>query len=82
MLSLLLNCTFEEKNVNFLEKNIRVIGGVPVFKKISSLFVFSPMYTNEIFSILPAVIRAYPLIKFGQIFQSTLVLEPPLALDT
>ena len=39
-------------------------------------------YTNEIFSILPAVIRASPLIKFGQKFQSTLLLEPPLVLDT
>ena len=36
-------------------------------------------YTIEIFSILPAVIRAYPLIKSGQKFQSTLLLEPPLA---
>ena len=47
-----------------------------------SLFVFSPKYTNEIFFILPAVIRAYPLIKFGQKFQSTLLLEPPLVLET
>ena len=35
-------------------------------------------YTREIFSIFPAVIRAYPLIKFGQKVQSILLLEPPL----
>ena len=29
-----------------------------------------------------AVIRAYLLIKFGQKFQSTLLLEPPLVLET
>ena len=39
-------------------------------------------YTNEIFSTLPAVIRAYPLIKFEEKFQSTLLLEPPLVLET
>ena len=40
-------------------------------------------YTNEFFfSILPAVIRAYPLINSGQKFQSTLLLEPPLVLET
>ena len=39
-------------------------------------------YSNEIFSILPAVIRAYPLIKLGLKFQSTLLLEPPLVLET
>ena len=39
-------------------------------------------YTNEKCSTLPAVIRAYPLIKFGQKFQSTLLLEPPLVLET
>ena len=52
-------------------RNLRVL----IFKKIFILFV-------EIFSILPAVIRAYPLIKFGQKFQSTLFLEPPLVLET
>ena len=39
-------------------------------------------YTNEIFSILPAVIRAYPLIKFEEKFQPTLLIEPPLVLET
>ena len=39
-------------------------------------------YTNEIFSIPPAVIRAYPLIKFEEKFQPTLLLEPPLILET
>ena len=33
-------------------------------------------------SSLPAVIRAYPLIKFEQKFQSTLLLEPPLVIET
>ena len=66
VLSLLLNCTFEEKNVNFLKKKIRVIGGVPVFKKISSLFVFSPMYTNEIFSILPLLLEPTHLLNLDK----------------
>ena len=39
-------------------------------------------YTNEKISTLPAVIRAYPLFKFGQKFQATLLLEPPLVLET
>ena len=39
-------------------------------------------YTNENFSTLPAVIRASPLIKFRKEFQSTLLLEPPLVLET
>ena len=39
-------------------------------------------YTNEKFYILTAVITAYQLIKFGQKFQSTLLLEPPLVLKT
>ena len=39
-------------------------------------------YTNEKFSTLPAVIRAYPLIKFEEKFQPTLLLEPPLVLET
>ena len=39
-------------------------------------------YTNEIFSIPPAVIRAYPLIRFEEKFQPTLLLEPPLVLET
>ena len=39
-------------------------------------------YTIEFFSILPAVIRAYTLIKFGQQFQSTFLLEPALVLET
>ena len=32
--------------------------------------------------ILPAVIRAYPLIKFEDKIQPTLLLEPPLVLET
>ena len=39
-------------------------------------------YSNEKFSTLPAVIRASPLIKFRKEFQSTLLLEPPLVLET
>ena len=39
-------------------------------------------YTNEIFSILPAVIRAYLLIKIEEKFWPTLLLEPPLILET
>ena len=39
-------------------------------------------YSNENFSTLPAVIRASPLIKFRKEFQSTLLLEPPLVLET
>ena len=40
------------------------------------------IYTNEIFSTLPAVIRAYPLIRFEEKVQHTLLLEPPLVLET
>ena len=40
---------------------------------------FSP---TIFFSTLPDVIRAYPLIKFEEKFQSTLLLEPPLVLET
>ena len=39
-------------------------------------------YTNEKISTLPAVIRASPLIKFEEKFQPTLLLEPPLVLET
>ena len=39
-------------------------------------------YTNEKFYTQPAVIRAYPLIKFEEKFQTTLLLEPPLVLET
>ena len=39
-------------------------------------------YTNEKISSLPAIIRAYPLIKFEEKFQPTLLLEPPLVLET
>ena len=39
-------------------------------------------YTNEKFPTLPAVIRANPLIKFEEKFQPTLLLEPPLVLET
>jgi hypothetical protein len=39
-------------------------------------------YKNEKNSTLPAVIRAYPLIKFEEKFQPTLLLEPPLVLET
>ena len=39
-------------------------------------------YTYENFSTLPAVIRAYPLIRFEEKFQPTLLLEPPLILET
>ena len=58
---------------------------------LASLFIniqenFQPFwfftYTNEKFSTLPAVIRASPLIKFRKEFQSTLLLEPPLVLET
>ena len=41
-----------------------------IFKKISSLPVFAHTYTNELFSILPAVIRAHQLIKLGEKSQS------------
>ena len=51
-----------------------------IFKKISSLPDFSPTQMF-FFSTLPAVIRAYPLIEFGQQFQSTLLLEPPHCID-
>ena len=39
-------------------------------------------YTNDKFSTLSAVIWAYPLIKFEEKFQPTLLLEPPLVLET
>ena len=52
-----------------------------IFKKISSLPVFSPTQM-KFFSTQPAVIRAYPLIKFEEKFQPTLLLEPPLVLET
>ena len=39
-------------------------------------------YTSEKFSTLPAVIWASPLIKFEERFQPTLLLEPPLVLET
>jgi hypothetical protein len=39
-------------------------------------------YINDFFSTLPAVIRAYLLIKFEEKFQPTLLLEPPLVLET
>jgi hypothetical protein len=39
-------------------------------------------YTNEKMSTLPAVIRAYPVIKFEEKLQPTLLLEPPLVLET
>ena len=49
-------------------------------KKIpASLFL---TYTNEKISTLPAVIRASPLIKFEEKVQPTLLLEPPLVLET
>ena len=38
-------------------------------------------YTNDFFSTLPAVSRAYLLIKFEEKFQPTLLLEPLLVLD-
>ena len=44
-----------------------------IFKKISILPVFSPK--QMIFSILPAVIWAYPFVKFEGKLQPTLVLE-------
>ena len=52
-----------------------------IFKKISSLPVFFT-YTNEKISTLPAVIKAYPVIKFEEKLQPTLLLEPPLVLET
>ena len=39
-------------------------------------------YKNEQFSSLPTVVRAYPQIIFEEKFQSTLLLEPPLVLET
>ena len=39
-------------------------------------------YTNEKIYTLPAVIRAYPLIKFEEKLQPTLLLEPALVLQT
>ena len=68
---------------NFIRVNHKlqaVIWASPsiIIKKISSPFVFSP--TKMIFSILPAVIRAYPLIEFGQKIKSTILLDPPLVL--
>ena len=38
--------------------------------------------TNDIFSTQPVVIRAYPLIRFEEKFQPTLLLEPPVILET
>ena len=47
-------------------------------------YVNAPLitYTNEKFSILPAVSKAYPLIKFEEKFQATLLLEPQFVLET
>jgi hypothetical protein len=39
-------------------------------------------YKKKKISTLPAVIRAYTLIKFEEKFQPTLLLEPPLVLET